>query len=425
MRAICWLALKDLRLLWRDRWAMFWVLAFPLMYALLFGSIFGGGGNRAAMTVAVVDEDRSEASTALATQLGTSSGVKIVSGLALAAARDQVRRGDLVAFLRIPKGYGASAGSIFGGQASLELGIDPSRTAESGMLKGLITQAYFLELRRGFTDPKRLKTTIGSGRLAMGRAPWATEEQRKAFKTFFDKLDEALETPAGGDGDSGGGGPGFGQLELAVEAVGRDVDGRPRSMWEIVFPAAVLWGLISCASSFAVSLVVERVHGTLLRLRLAPISGLQVLTGKGLACFLACQMTLAILLGVGVVGFGVRIRQPAGLAMAALATSLCFVGLMLLLSVLGRTEQAVAGSSMAVLMVMAMIGGAMIPLIAMPQWMLNVSHASPVKWSIIALEGAIWRDFSLTELAGPCAILIGVGAAALTLALVILRQRNG
>jgi ABC-2 type transport system permease protein len=37
------------------------------------------------------------------------------------------------------------------------------------------------------------------------------------------------------------------------------------------------------------------------------------------------------------------------------------------------------------------------------------SHASPVRWGILALEGAIWRDFSAAEMLLPCAILIGVG----------------
>ena len=42
MRAVWTLAIKDLRLLVRDRVSLFWVLAFPLLLALFFGSMFGG-----------------------------------------------------------------------------------------------------------------------------------------------------------------------------------------------------------------------------------------------------------------------------------------------------------------------------------------------------------------------------------------------
>ena len=45
----------------------------------------------------------------------------------------------------------------------------------------------------------------------------------------------------------------------------------------------------------------------------------------------------------------------------------------------------------------------------MPPWMQTLSNVSPVKWAILALEGAIWRGFSLGEMALPCGILLGVG----------------
>ena len=41
--------------------------------------------------------------------------------------------------------------------------------------------------------------------------------------------------------------------------------------------------------------------------------------------------------------------------------------------------------------------------------MQRISHLSPVKWGILALEGAIWRGFTLGEMFIPCAILLSVG----------------
>lgn len=80
------------------------------------------------------------------------------------------------------------------------------------------------------------------------------------------------------------------------------------------------------------------------------------------------------------------------------------------LSVLGKTEQAANAIGWAIMLVMAMLGGGMIPLFIMPAWMQNISHISPVKWGILALEGAIWRNFTISEMLLPCAILLGVGA---------------
>jgi len=89
-----------------------------------------------------------------------------------------------------------------------------------------------------------------------------------------------------------------------------------------------------------------------------------------------------------------------------------FVGLMMLISTLGRTHQTVAGAGWALLLVMSMTGGGMIPLIAMPSWMQSVSNFSLVKWGVLAIEGAIWRGFSWNEMLVPVSILLAVGAIA-------------
>jgi ABC-2 type transport system permease protein len=85
------------------------------------------------------------------------------------------------------------------------------------------------------------------------------------------------------------------------------------------------------------------------------------------------------------------------------------------MSVIGRTEEAVGGAAWGLNSVMAMFGGGMIPLAFMPRFMAALSQASPVKWSILALEGAIWRGFTPGEMLVPCGVLIAVGAACLAL----------
>jgi len=45
----------------------------------------------------------------------------------------------------------------------------------------------------------------------------------------------------------------------------------------------------------------------------------------------------------------------------------------------------------------------------MPRWMATTGNFSPVKWAILAMEGALWRGFSLREMLLPCAILVAVG----------------
>jgi hypothetical protein len=42
------------------------------------------------------------------------------------------------------------------------------------------------------------------------------------------------------------------------------------------------------------------------------------------------------------------------------------------------------------MILMAMFGGGMIRLLFVPGFMRTLSHFSPVKWSMLDLEGAIW-----------------------------------
>ena len=82
---------------------------------------------------------------------------------------------------------------------------------------------------------------------------------------------------------------------------------------------------------------------------------------------------------------------------------------MMLVSTLGKTEQAASGAAWAIMMPLSMLGGGMVPQIAMPAWMSTAGNISPVKWAIRAIEGALWRDFTLTEMLLPCGILLVFG----------------
>ena len=195
----------------------------------------------------------------------------------------------------------------------------------------------------------------------------------------------------------------------------------------VAFPAALLWSLLACAATFAVSLAAERASGTELRLRAAPISISSILGGKALACLVACLFGSALLAIAARLILGIAPGSVLAVAAALFCASACFVGLIFLLGSIGGSQQAVAGAGWATLIVFAMIGGAMVPLSALPDWLAPVSQISPVKWGIVALEGAYFRSFSARELLQPCAVLLamGVGAGLSGLALMSRRFSRG
>jgi ABC-2 type transport system permease protein len=171
----------------------------------------------------------------------------------------------------------------------------------------------------------------------------------------------------------------------------------------------MIWGVLACAATFAVTIVRERKQGTLLRLEVAPIARGLILAGKAAACFFAVLGVIAVMVLLGT-ALGMRPASPAKLVVAALAIASCFVGIMMVASVIGKTEEAVSGASWGIFTLMAMFGGGMIPLAFMPDFMQTLSTVSPVKWAVLALEGSIWRDFTWSEMLVPYAVLVAVGA---------------
>jgi ABC-2 type transport system permease protein len=422
MHSILTLATKDIRLLWRDRAALFWVLVWPLIFAFFFGSIFGSGGSGGGgMKIAVVDEDSTATSHQYVALLDSSSALR-VERMNRDQAREEVRKGNRVAYVIVKAGFGDANPMFGGGELPIQIGIDPSRQAEIGYLQGLLIEASFKIQQEKLNDSVAMREQVQGAIVGLDLSSNLPPGQKTALKDLLTSLDEYYATA-----DTGGAEAGiqFGGTDIEVDEVVRDQIGRPRSAFEISFPSAILWALIACATTFAVSMVLERQEGTLLRLRTSPLSRAQIMAGKALACFLTCAGIVVVLLTLAQIFFGVRVGDAGLLALGIFCAALCYTGLMMLFSVLGKTPRAVGGVSWAIMLAMAMFGGGMIPLIAMPGWMQTASNASPVKWAILALEGGIWRDFTLADMMLPCLVLVGVGVVSFSIGVRVFSWTEG
>ena len=326
-----------------------------------------------------------------------------------ADAEALVRQGKRVAWVALPSGFGEAAANPFAGRApTVEMGIDPARKAEAAMLEGLLAREAALGFQERLSDREASRRMVADALSRLRYAPpWSPE--RKRNERFLAELDRWL-----ADAPAEGGGLKLQPLAVEHQAAAPDRRG-PRRSFEFTFPQGMLWGLLACAANFAIGLVKERTSGTMGRLLTAPLTRRQILLGKALACFVAMIAVEALLVAVGVVGFGVRPSSWPLLAAAVLAAATAFTGIMMVLAVVAETEQSASGAAWATLLVLAMLGGGMVPLFVMPRWMLTASGVSPAKWAILALEGALWRGFSPAEMALPLGLLLAIGAAGVVL----------
>ena len=405
MRQIITLALKDLRLMPRNRGGLFFTFVWPVLVTVLFGIMFGGNddGQQGKIRIAVIDEDSSDGSRAFLTKLEESFEL---SPMTLADAENAVRRGQRTGFIVVKPGFGEASNRLFyGSPKEIEVGVDPARQAESGMLEGLLMKHAAGDMQKMFTDSKASAAMVDK---ALGDMQQAPPDQVAPVQRFLGELKTFMATPQS-QGPPGSPQGEWQPLKITKKDVARVYEG-PRNPFDITFPQGVIWGLIGCAMSFGISLVTERTHGTLVRLRMAPLTPAQILGGKALSCFTSIVFVELMLLGVAM-AFGVRPTSYSMLALAGLSAAICFVGFMMLVASLGKTEQTASGAGWAILMPLSMVGGAMVPTFVMPAWVQSISFISPIRWTMLAIEGGVWRNFSIAEMATPCAILITVGVA--------------
>ncbi len=403
------MALKDLRLLIRDRAGAFLAFGWPLVLAVFFGALGPIGAKPLnAIEVAYVDEDQSDASKTFVRRVREGGEIELVPETREQAVRS-VAKGERAAYMVIPEGFGAAQENPFWGQpARLQLGVDPRRQATTRVLRGRLIAHGYSGLQETFTDPKALGRSVAESMRQLERAQDLDPRVREPLESFLEEAGRFAQTAPALRGEDGSG-P-LQPIAIEVSEVRGAEVGIPPNPFAVTFTQGIIWAIIACAATFGVSLVNERQNGTLLRLCVAPIGRGQVLAGKALACLLAIVGVTVVLLAIAVFAFGVRPVSWGLLAMAIGGVASAFVGIMMVLAVVGRTAQSAAGLSWAILMVLAMLGGGMLPIFMMPEWLQQAAKLSPVNWALLAMEGAIWRDWSFVEVLTPTLALVGLGA---------------
>lgn len=430
MNQILALALKDLKLARRDKVGFFFMFIFPLLNAVFFGTIFAGQGDPDTMAkprVMLVDEDNSDFSRGFIADLEATGDLDLTPAESADAANQAVLASRADAFVLIQPGFGAALSRPFWGDpAAVKVVIDPSKRASGEMLRGIVTQQAFRQMQRSFSDQSIMQSSAADGLASLKSDPDVPPLTRAALAQLLTGLqDLSTAMPAEGTDDADNNPmANWEPVSVTLESVARPKRNKttPDNAYAITFPQGMVWGVLAVAATFAISLVVERTQGTLLRLKSSPLGWTRILAGKAVACAITIMFVLTMLVVIARLVFAVQPISYPLLIVSMLCATACFVGIMMLLSVIGRTEAAVGGMSWAVLLIFAMFGGAMIPATFMPQWMQGVSKMSPIRWAIDAFEGPIWRGTPINDLALKWAVLLAIGAACFTLGTLLFRK---
>jgi ABC-2 type transport system permease protein len=201
----------------------------------------------------------------------------------------------------------------------------------------------------------------------------------------------------------------------------RHVEKRSLRPIQFVAPGLLGWAIASGAAFGASITLVNWRHNKLLRrLRLAPISTSSVVMARVGISLIVALVQFALFLGIATLPyFGFKLTAAWWMAIPVLICgTLAFMSIGLLVGSFARTQQAATAVANLIILPMAFLGGAFIPLVFAPAWIREVSYVMPMRYLVTGMQDVMARG------EGPATALPDIGILlALTVVLCLISVR--
>jgi ABC-2 type transport system permease protein len=377
---------KELLLLSRDLHGLALLFLMPLAFVLIMSLALQNqfaehAGSR--LRVLLLDADQSAASRGLANSLSDSDAFQLVAAAGtadIAQLNQQLRRGEFAFSIRVAKGFEQHLRQAQGTASSspIDIGVAPDT--------GKQTEIIFMSAVRAAVGRERMRPLLGEG----------NEPNDLVVHYAYD-----------------------GSSAVKPSAVQQSV------------PAWLVFGAFFVVVPLSNTLIRERQQGTLRRLRSTNLKSLTLLLGKLAPYFVINQLQVVLMLLAGrylVPMLGGEALQINGslllLATMAAALSLCALGLALLIAVSSSTTEQATLLGGTGNIILAAIGGIMIPKFVMPATMQHIAQWSPMSWGLEGFLDVLLRSGTLRDIAPKAVALAALGIAAILLAWPIQSRRH-
>jgi len=175
-------------------------------------------------------------------------------------------------------------------------------------------------------------------------------------------------------------------------------------------PGLLGWALASGAAfGAAITLVSWRKDKLLRRLRLAPIStGAVVAARIGIAVAIGL-VQMAAFLGIATLPyFGLKLTAAWWMIIPLVICGiLAFMSIGLLVGAFAKTQQAATSIANLIILPMAFLGGAFLPLDFAPNWVKDASYVMPLRYLVTAMQDVMARGESATSALPAIGLLLG------------------
>jgi ABC-2 type transport system permease protein len=202
-------------------------------------------------------------------------------------------------------------------------------------------------------------------------------------------------------------------------------EGRPAIFDRVGGPMLGLFPFVSMFVVTSVTMLRERVTGTLERLMTTPLGKLDLLLGYAIAFALLAAIQASFVSGVAIFALGLDLAGSTGAVVGlAIGNALLGMSLGLFASAFARTEFQAVQFLPALVLPQILLCGLFVPRDQMASWLEGISAALPLTYSYDALARVTGGDPLTDRLALDVGVTVGATLLALALGAATLRRRT-
>lgn len=196
-------------------------------------------------------------------------------------------------------------------------------------------------------------------------------------------------------------------------------------------PAWTIFAMFFMVTSLGSSLVKEKISGSFIRLKTMPSGYLRGIVSKQLVYLAVAVLQVAVIFSIGIWAF-LYLGLPAlnipshlfALLIVSGISGLCAVSYALCIGVFAKTQEQANGFGAVSVVILAALGGILVPAFAMPEGFRMFTAISPLHWCLESFYGLFLADGDLSDISGSLVPLIIIILILQSLAVIGLKRKN-
>jgi ABC-2 type transport system permease protein len=365
------IAIKDLRLIFRDPSALVLMLLAPFVLTIGMGALTGrfSGGTGSGISnipVILVNEDKGLLGDVLVEVFQSLELVELVAPELmddLQRAKALVDEDQITAVIYIPEGF---TDSIIPSTETSDTEVvrilfyaNPTQPTSAGVVRSILDQFINRVEFGNVSGQVIVQQLIENGLISPAQAGQVGQE----ISQEITQMDTS-------------------RSSITIQSTVSEDEGIEFDILAYMAPGMAIMFLMFTVTYGGRSLLVENYHGTLPRLLVAPTIPAYVLGGKAFGIFLTAVAQMAILIGGTSLMFRLEWGDTLGVILLILTAAFAATGWGMFFAAILKTPGQVAITGFPVMLLFGILGGSFFDLSMLPDWIQVVNKITPNAWAV-------------------------------------------